>query len=1091
MTIVDIVSYHPDYAESIAEMWNQSSDGWGGGTSVRSTEQVRQSEENSDAIAVFLAICNDEVVGYCSLGEYPEDTGALYIQLLNVRPDFQGHKIGKRLVMRAVEETIRLGWPRVDLYTWEANMKAVPLYKRCGFFWEDREDAVHFMNFIPQIAACEALAPYFREFDWYADLTRTIEIKPDGHKENGFETYTYVWDGDNGRSLRVDIERRSRGICLIETEDFLLSATAEQAEPVFGNDYKVEYRIVNKSGAPLKLEFQGESDRNIAFDWHGELLVEDEQKISACFFVGAIKEPQSEWRTCPAVQTRVRINGAEAMLKVGIVPKFPASVKMSVPAVRHRAGGNYTLYLDMQNHFTQPAAFSFTLPGTAWLALKQQTFETRLQAKERVSLAIPYRLLDYGFYHARPQIRAVPDNGPEVVFSSTVGGAFGGPGAMVAGETDSGWMAWNGGCSLHCEKDHNEMSLQTVSRKNGEILLLPPSIGKPYSSEFTRKKPLRVEICEERGAIGFRQTYRSDAFPQLLLHLCTLLYADGTVKLWHELENDSGAPVSREIWISQRICSDLYRLVLPYRGRILELTDSHGNDHEYWDSAKFSEPWLFARSGQTPYGICWSGSHRMRFGEWYLELESVVESLESGETKASETIFIQAGGFDDWKEFRAFALKLAGLETPPPPIRHMELTVNEGNPFVPSDVQEVTIGLHDVKQNVWKGELSVSYGGEARPAAQRVLSANEETAAEASFVLPSPSLSSPCSVIQLDARLGSLQETYYSALFPMSSAPVRLTTYTEAEYPVYEADNGRIRISAAPTYYPALRALAVQGQEWLASGFPEYGIKSWWNPWIGGLTDQFDDMSPVSVRKEEHSASFARIADDQGNVWSGIRIRQSIQQHETYKGTIVDSYYLLLPGAPVLAYMTCIRQNTGAYMEKSLLSELFLRFDGSESSMGNGESAAPDTSGDTSQFRESIPHESGGSASFCESRKAGGGWLRTFAPDGKMLRYAIGRDELTVHETKDYGIGFDGLAGVMQIVTDETVNRPSLYTNKDICCLTFSRHVDLPHGNEFCSAPVFFVFPDELLPAEGLEALRRISFPTILESNDMEGAQSK
>jgi len=783
MTIVDIVPYHPDYAESLAEMWNRSNDEWGGGTSVRSAEQVRQSEENSDAIAVFIAICNDEVVGYCSLGEYHEDTGALYIQLLNVRPDFHGHKIGKQLVLRAVEETIRLGWPRVDLHTWGANMKAVPLYKRCGFFWEDREDAVHFMNFIPQVASCEALAPYFREFDWYNDLVRTIEIKPDGQKENGFETYTYVWANDSGQSLRVEIERRSRGICLIETEDFLLSATAEQAEPVFGSDYKVEYRIVNKSGAPLKLELQGESDRNIVFDWQDELLVEGEHQISARFFVGAIEEPQSERRTCPAVQARVRINGAEALLKVGVVPKFPASIKMSIPTGRHRAGGNYTLYLDMQNHFAQPAAFSFTLPGTDWLDLEQQSFKTRLQAKERISLAVPYRLLDYGFYHARPQIRAVPDNGPEVLFPSTAGGAFGGPGAMVAGETDSGWTAWNGGYSLHCDKDHNEMSFRTVSRKDEEILLLPPSIGKPYSSEFTRKKPL-VEICEERNAIGFRHTYRPEAFPQLLLNLCTLLYADGTVELWHELENSSEAPVSREIWISQRICSDLYQLVLPYDGRIVELDDSHGNGHEYWDDAKVSEPWFFARSGQTAYGICWSGSHRMHFGEWFLELESVIGTLEPGETKASETIFMSMGGFDDWNEFREFALKLAWPETPKQPIRHIELTVNEGNPFVSADVHEVTVVLQDVKQNVWEGELSVSYAGEARLAAQRLLAADEE-AAEASFALPSPSLSSPCSVIQLDARLGPQQETYYSALFPVSSAPVR-------SRPLYHVHGSRI-----------------------------------------------------------------------------------------------------------------------------------------------------------------------------------------------------------------------------------------------------------------------------------------------------------
>ncbi|MBE5107571.1 GNAT family N-acetyltransferase [Bacillus thuringiensis] len=1067
MTIVDIVPYHPKYAAEIAKMWNHSNDEWGGGSSVRSAEQIRQSEENSDAIAVFLAICNHEVVGYCSLGEYREDTGALYIQLLNVRPDFHGHKIGKRLVLQAVEETIRMGWPRVDLYTWEANMKAVPLYKRCGFFWENREDVVHFMNFIPQIVTCEALTSYFHEFDWYEDLRQAIEIKPDGHKENGFETYTYVWTNNEGKSLRVDIERRSRGICLIETEDFLLSTTAEQAEPVFGNDYKVEYRIVNKSGAPLKLEFKGQSDHNIAFDWQDELLVEGERQITANYFVDAIEEPQSEWRTCPAVKTQVRINGFEVLLKVGLIPKFPASVKMRVPTIRHALGGNYTMYLDIQNNFAQPVVFSFTMPATGWITFEHQTFEKRLQAKERVSLSIPYRLLDYGFYHERPQIRAVPDNGAEVVFTSTVGGAFGGPGAMVAGETDSGWIAWNGRFSLHYDKEHNELSFRNVNWKGEEILLLPPSIGKPYSSEFTRKKPMRVEICEERGAIGFRHTYRSDAFPQLLLHLCTLLYADGTVKLWHELENDSRMPVSREIWLSRRIYSDLYRLTLPYGGRIVELNDSHGNNHEYWNSTKVSEPWIFARSDQTAYGICWSDSYRMYFGEQYLELENVIYSLESGEMKASETIFISIGGFDDWNEFRDFALKQTNFEIPQLPVNHLELLANEGNPFVTSDSQKVKVVLHDVKQNVWEGELSILYTGEARPATQRIISADEGVK-EASFVLPSPS--SPCSVIQLDARLGSQQETYYSALFPVSGNPVRSTVYTEAEYPIYEADNGLIRISAAPDYYPALHSLMVQGREWLASGFPEYGIKSWWNPWIGGLTDQFEDMSPSSVCKEENSTSFVCVTDDKGNVWSGIRIRQSIQQHEIYKGTIVDSYYLMLPGAPVLAYMTDIHQNTGTYLKKLAISQLFLPFDKSGASNKNGESASSVNSGEFG---------------------TDSGWLRTFAPDGKILHYAIGKDEINVRETKDYSFGFEGRDGVMQIVTNETVNRPSFYTNKDIGCLSFSRNVYLSHGNHFRSAPIFFVFSDKLLPAEGMEALRRISFPFRHESIDMEGTHNE
>ncbi|MEC0207424.1 GNAT family N-acetyltransferase [Paenibacillus ehimensis] len=1042
-THVDIVHYHPDYAESVAEMWNRSQDEWGGGPAVRTAEQIRRDEESSDAMAVFLAVCDGQVVGYCSLGEYREDTGALYIQLLNVRPDYHGRKIGKLLVLRAVEETIRLGWPRVDLYTWEANMKAVPLYKKCGFFWEDREDATHFMNFIPQVAACEALAPYLNDIDWYADLTRTIEVKPDGRKENGFDIYTYAWS-KNGQSLRVDIERRGRGICLIETEDYLLSAAAEQAEPVFGSEYVIEYRIVNKSGAPLKLELQGESDRNVAFDWQSERQVEGEERIAARFFVGAIEEEQSEWRTCPAVQTRVRINGLEALLKVGIVPKFPAGLKMQVPDVRHALGGDYVLYLDMQNHFPETATFSFELPEQAWLALGRKSFEARLEAKERISLAVPYRLLDYGFYQARLQVRAVPDNGPEVTFTRFVGGAFAGPGAMFTGETENNRVAVNSGYGIEYDKDHNEAFLQAWNRKDEQIMLLPPSIGKPYSAEFTRKKPIRVEPKEERGAVGFRHTYRSDAFPQLLLHLHTLLYADGTAKLWQELENDSDAPVVSEMWISQRIRHDLYGIVLPYDGQIVETTDSHGIDFEYWDGSKISEPWLFARGARSAYGICWSDNHRMNMGDWYLELETRFGRLEAGETKTSDTIFLSMGGFDDWSSLRDFALKRIGQETTPPPIGHVELTANGGNPFVPPDAEEVPVTLRDAKQTVWEGELSAGYTDAASSSERMHLSSDDE-AAEARFMLPPPA--SRCPVVRVDARLGAQEEAYHAALFPVSAGEVSGTASTEAGYSVLEADNGIIRISASADYNPGLRSLSVGGREWLASGFPEYGAKSWWNPWTGGLSGQFDEMGPLSVRKEEHSAAFVRLSDGKGNVWAGIRVRQSIRNHDTFKGTTMDSYYLMLPGVPVLAYMTDIRQNTGTYLDKSMLSELFLRPDGTD----------------------------------------GYGWLRTSAPNGKALRYPLGKGELSVRETKDYVFGLDGRTGVMHIVTDEEANRPSVYTNKDICCLSLSRRVRLPHGSVSRSAPVFLVFPDDPLPADSLEALRRLAFPLILETSDTEG----
>jgi hypothetical protein len=75
-------------------MWNKSSVSWGGSNVVTTEEDIIQEHESSIHLNVYLAVDGDEVVGYCSFSEYKEDEGALYIALLNVRPDYHGKKVG-------------------------------------------------------------------------------------------------------------------------------------------------------------------------------------------------------------------------------------------------------------------------------------------------------------------------------------------------------------------------------------------------------------------------------------------------------------------------------------------------------------------------------------------------------------------------------------------------------------------------------------------------------------------------------------------------------------------------------------------------------------------------------------------------------------------------------------------------------------------------------------------------------------------------------------------------------------------------------------------------------------------------------------
>lgn len=1039
MSSIEIVQYEPSYAEGLAKMWNMSSGEWGGGASIRSAEQVREDEEKSDALLVLLAICKNEVAGYCSIGEFQEESGVLYVQWLNVRPDFHGQKVGKKLMQQAVEQAFAMGRPRIDLYTWGGNMKAVPLYKKCGFFWENREHAVHFINFMPQVASSPALAPYFREFDWYGDLAREIEMKPDGVKDNGFETYTYLWEKD-GKKLRVDFERKGHGICLIETEDYVLSAKAEQAEPLFGNFYNVEYRIVNKSGAPLHMDFKGESDEHIAFQWESSQQVEQESIIAARFYVNEIGEEQSDWRTYPGVRTKVTINGRDVLLKIGLATKFPANLALNVPVAGHRPGCGYTMYLDVHNHLPQPATISLQLPALSWLEWGQREIHVPLPAKEKASLAVPYTLLDYGFYHEQLEVRLVAEDGRAIAFTHHVHAGFGGPGAKYAGETAKGLVVRNGGCELHYHKDKNGIALVGVNGKGERLFLPAPLLGKPYSSEFVRKKPLAVETIEEAAGIGLRISYRAEAVPELVFYTTILLYADGTAKLWHEWRNDSASPLTREVWVSQPIQASLYGMIAPYRGQLLSNNNSIGSQIDAWDDSLFHEPWLFVRGGKTPVGICWGTDYAVGFGDWHMELEGRIINVGAGEKKALKPIYLSMGAFADWTSFREFAMAEPQTGIPPITVSPVEWIVHDGNPFVSNETQEIKAVLRDTKQVVWEGEVAASCGEEG-DASQTVSLKPEDGAAEAVFSLPVPNAS--VEAVKAHARLGQQDNIFSSVLFRISGDEVRFEEQGDAACPIFHASNGCLSISAAPDYFPGLHSIRVEGREWLASGFPNHSPKSWWNPWIGGFTSGIGGISAASLLKEKHAASSVSIADDKGNIWSGIAVRQHILEHDKLKGITMDTFYLMLPGAPVLAIMTDIRQCTGSFLLETLSSQMSLHFGGAKET--------------TSEL--------------------GSGWIRTFDLDGRPVTYPIGKGELGVRETRDYVFGSDMHNGLMHIVTQEAANAPWIYGNPELCSLSFASSVSIPHGKGHRTAPIFLVFSDKLLPEGGLEALRKTLFP--------------
>ena len=153
----------------LAAMWNASDDGWPGGWThgiPETAERVLEEKRKADRLAILVAEGEGQILGYCDLRQEHGRDDVAYIPLLNVRPSHHGQGLGKALLLEALKRTIDAGFRQLTLGTWAGNLKAVPLYKKTGFFWVP-ETSVWMQNFIPTALTLPIARDFFAGRDWH------------------------------------------------------------------------------------------------------------------------------------------------------------------------------------------------------------------------------------------------------------------------------------------------------------------------------------------------------------------------------------------------------------------------------------------------------------------------------------------------------------------------------------------------------------------------------------------------------------------------------------------------------------------------------------------------------------------------------------------------------------------------------------------------------------------------------------------------------------------------------------------------------------------------------------------------------------
>lgn len=1018
---IKIVEYHEGLAAGVAEMWNLSREGWGGDAQVTTAEKVRVQEANSGNLNLFLAMDGDKVVGYCGLCEYREDEGALYIPLLNVRTDYHGKKIGKMLVLKALERTVELGWPRLDLYTWPSNTKAVPLYKKCGFFWEDRDDTTHLMNFMPTVLNTEAVRDFFAEADWYADSTRIIDVKPDGRKDNDFSFYEYSWKSGAG-SLRMEFERTGRGLRLIETDDYLISVAVEDFKLVCCSEYTVTYHIKNKSGKPLQVELEGQGHKAVRFDFKKSVAVEGETSIEAKFTLSELEEEQSTWRTHPSVVTRALINGKEAKFAVGVLPKQSAKVAGTVPGSQSYLHEESVFYLDVENNFSEPAAFTIRFPDSEFVQLPEKTFRVELGAKGKTSIAIPYVLSGYGFYAPELKIDAAAVSGALSTFTKKLGLGFKGPGARFSGECEDYWHIYNGLYHTYLRKFDNRVVPGRLTKGAQKTSGMYPKLGKPYSSEFSKRRPASVEYREEGAAIVMSAVYESSDFAGLVLVSESKLYGEGLLEQSYIIRNTDDSETGSPVSVYQPVYHELNRPVFAMDGEIVAFDEKADAEYGLWDSKRLSENWLFSRHEPYAHGVAWPKGASVNFESWYMYVEHELGHIPAGGEMRTAPVVLSFGAYQSWEEFREFATRRQHRkEIAGGPIELQAARREDGS-------EEII--LTGRKTSYFDGDVSFERDGQEFYETKLAL---EESRREASAFAESGA--APLSTVSASYEINGISDRMDVLVLNPTEGTVAIREEERGGLPVLAAGNGVLSIAAAEGFYPSLFSLEASGREWLDSSFPSLAPRAWWNPWSGGMVTGIEGINTKSFAKEETRVGPAALLDSEGREWQGLRISTVFEQNEMWKGLGIHQYFCMLPGVPVLVNVTKISQQSGTYFHnKNWFSQLF--------------------------FQK--------------------GWVKNA---GGTRSYLAGKSEIMTYLSGHAVVGSEASDEFIQVIADRESKGMEAYMNKEVMLIGLDRYIDLAHGSEWLSSPGFIVAGNRELSADEVKALQKLTFKEVSNEN--------
>lgn len=926
MNNIKIIDYTPHYAKEIARMWTMSTEGWNGSYANITEESILESHKFNTNLNTFLAVNDEEVLGYCALLDEKE---ALKINLLNTRYDCHGNGVGKEIIKAVINRALELDYSMIDLHTWSSNKKSIPFYKRCGFFLENGQCS-HCISFIPYVLKTEALKGYFENQNWYSGLKQNMDMDPSEIEENGFDFYEYNWERNN-KKLRLQFERRGRGLRLIETDDYLVSVIINDETLMFGKKYKVFYEISNKTGKALKIKIKGEDNKNIKFQLNKEVNVYEREIVEGEFYINHSNEEINNEKVHPSIVSQVSINNTMALFRFGILPRLPAEINILSESIERFSGQSSKFYINIKNNLREEATFEFKLNKNDNIEFKNRDFKVKINDNEKTSIEVPYTLKKPIVYSESINVTATLKSGEKIKFKANVIEFFKGREGKFGGETNNSYVIVNGAYSVILNKDDNCIQFRKFKNQFREMVLFAPKIEMLNRNEFVSKKIENVCWYEEDEHMILKGDYFFNNYSEMKLTLIVKLHINGIAQSYFEVYNFSDIKTEEEISIKQQIYHDeLSRGVIPYNNKFIKLSDMSLESTIPFRSELLSENWIFSGDEDNTRSLWWDKGKLFYFGEWpYMYIEESIGIVNGKSKKTTKSIFVALTTFETWQDLRSFTMKTfqkgliyttkgEDLKDKEPinlwTTNDCEVLINKGNPFIKD---EASIELRKYNEIPVKGKIKV----DSKKGSVCSIEKSFKNITLVMEVFTSMTGEYDYDIISVKTDLGLLLFEKNAALFRIKDIDFKTQIKKYKGFNIYSISNGVITIKSSPEFTSGIYSLTHRDEEYLHSEFTKSEMRTWYNPWFGGMQTVPRNwyVESTSLLNEKVITNFVKITDTCGNQWQGIKTSLNITENEQYKGLKINEYYLMLPGVPVLCHTAEIINNTGEFMKDMLL----------------------------------------------------------------------------------------------------------------------------------------------------------------------------